>query len=463
VIGRRSLRQRLTASFAVGAAALSLLFGGITFLSVRAVLVGDREQAEQQQAYVNAALVRNAALSGGPSIPTLLRSLNSATASTSYLRQSGRWIQVAGQRPDTFATAAFLHILERRQVVSQERTLHGTPYFVVGVPLPSIHSEYLVVRSLRDLNRSLATILGIFGAVTVFTTLSGTVVGRRLTVRTVAPLKKAADTAELLAHGDYSARLTEDGDSEVAALAASFNAMVEQLTQRIARDARFASDVSHELRSPLTTLSTSVAVLQRSRDALSPDAQRVLDVLTADVGTFRTLVEDLLEMASSDAGQGAMFAETLPIAELLDRSIESANHRLGLLDVDRIVDDDVAGVLVRVDRRRFERVISNLLDNADRYGGGATAVHLFRDANQICITVDDAGPGVAIDDRTKVFERFYRGAASGARGEVKGSGLGLSIVADHIHHFGGTVQVGDSPAGGCRVQLTLPIQFGESA
>jgi two-component system sensor histidine kinase MtrB len=120
---------------------------------------------------------------------------------------------------------------------------------------------------------------------------------------------------------------------------------------------------------------------------------------------------------------------------------------------------------VGVDKRRFERVMANLMENAAHYGGGVTEVTV-RPGDQeevVEVTVDDAGPGIDPGERSKVFERFYRGSASGRRGAGTGSGLGLALVAEHMRVMQGDVRVESSPPGGARFVLSLPVLDGDEA
>jgi two-component system sensor histidine kinase MtrB len=233
------------------------------------------------------------------------------------------------------------------------------------------------------------------------------------------------------------------------------------LVDRLERDARFASDVSHELRSPLTTLATTASVLQQHREDLSPAGQESLDLLLADLSIFQSLVEDLLEMARSDAGAVPLVMEKVPAIELLHQSVRSAAARHALVEPVVEVDESVCDPLVEVDRRRFERVITNLIDNAHRYAEGAVAVRMNRVANHLAINIDDAGPGVPLDEREHVFERFFRGRAAHDRGIARGTGLGLALVRDHVKAFGGTISVLESDDGGARFQILLPIVEGD--
>jgi signal transduction histidine kinase len=216
--------------------------------------------------------------------------------------------------------------------------------------------------------------------------------------------------------------------------------------------------VSHELRSPLTTLSTSLDVIRSRRDELPPRSQAALDLLDADVRRFRRMVEDLLEISRFDAGVAELEVEAVDLRELVRHTIAAqpeGEH------VPVTVDGSGGEPVVLGDKRRLERVVANLVENAAAYGGGATGVAVERHDGKVRVVVEDAGGGVPPLERTKVFERFFRGSASGRRGTGGGSGLGLALVAEHVHLHGGDVWVEDGPGGvGARFVVELPAAPG---
>jgi two-component system, OmpR family, sensor histidine kinase MtrB len=148
--------------------------------------------------------------------------------------------------------------------------------------------------------------------------------------------------------------------------------------------------------------------------------------------------------------------ESVLALELVRQSVRSAARRHGLAEPPVNVNDEVGSPVITVDRRRFERVIANLIDNAHYYAGGATEVCIDIESDQLAINVDDAGAGVPDEERESVFERFFRGRAAHDRGIARGTGLGLALVRDHVRAFGGTIRVVESPAGGARFQILLP-------
>lgn len=462
---RRSLRLRLTIAVGLGAGILSVLFASLAYVGVRHILVTDRDTTDLRQAYVNAVVVRSDLEHANPHLQRLMSSLDDATSSTSIVEVGTHWYAKNPHDDYPIAPTAMRVLASQDQVARQVVITHGTPTLFIDVPLPAVDAVYYQLDNLHDLDATLGNLALLFAAGAIFTTALGVLGGRRVIRRSMAPLEVASAAAERIAHGALDTRMPEDQRSaEVAALATSFNTMLDRLVDRLERDARFAGDVSHELRSPLTTLATTVEVLRHYRDALPAEGQSAFDLLATDVGTFQELVEDLLEIARYDAGASSMHLETLRVAELVRQCVLSAQRRHQLAPVPVETSGEAVEELhVSVDRRRFERVITNLLDNAARYGHGAVAIRLTPSDHHVDIDVDDAGPGIDPADASKVFERFYRGGVASSRGTAHGTGLGLALVADHVEHFGGQVAVLASPEGGARFRITLPTVDAEDA
>ena len=297
----------------------------------------------------------------------------------------------------------------------------------------------------------------------VVTTLLGTALGRFASVRSLRPLADVSRAAGAIASGDLDTRLDlEAADPDLEGFTMSFNAMVDQLQERIQREARFNSDVSHELRSPLTTLAAAMEVLEADRDKLPPRSKRALQLLADDVRRFQRMVGDLLEMSRADAGSVDVFLQEVNVSELVQHSVETGFGHMVIHGPSRPpevqIDPLVRSWRVGVDKRRFERVMVNLMENADHYGGGATTIAVGPgDGIDVEVRVDDDGPGIDPLERLKIFERFYRGSASGRRGTGTGTGLGLALVDEHMSVMHGSVRVESSESGGARFVLTLPV------
>ena len=470
---------RITAVFGLGALILSILMGGLSYFTVRHFLLAGRESTDQHQAFLNASALRSSLQSSSTVyVPGLLSNIDAGTDAHSVLFHGSKTYDSSL----SVTASAIPHqlrdvVLDGTAATQTLRTPQGTAEIVIGVPIPSVHADYFDVFDLSDLDhtlRVLALALFVAGGIT---TIFGIALGRFASTRSLRPLAVVSRAAGAIAAGDLDTRLDlEAADPDLEGFTLSFNAMVDQLQERIEREARFNSDVSHELRSPLTTLAAAMEVLETDREELPPRSQRALQLLSDDLRRFQRMVGDLLEMSRAEAGSVDLFLEEVQVAELVQRSVETGfGHMVargpgpgGPPDVD--VDPAVRSWRVGVDKRRFERVMVNLMENASHYGGGVTGIAVRPGAGdadgnarrrrrhrQVDVIVDDEGPGIDPLERTKVFERFYRGSASGRRGASTGTGLGLALVAEHMHVMRGEVRVESSPAGGARFVLTLPV------
>lgn len=294
---------------------------------------------------------------------------------------------------------------------------------------------------------------------TIITVLVGLVLGIVSSERVVRPLAGAADAARAIAEGRLDTRLEPTDDLDLNALTDSFNDMVARLQDRVERDARFTSDVSHELRSPLMTLAASVEVMMSRREELSERSQAALDLLVADVARFSSLVEDLLEISRYDAGAVRLNRDDLNVSEFVDQAVRASSLPRSSIDVDaRCVDARLSG-----DRRRLARVVANLIDNARLHGGGSAAIRVSPaddSTSHVWISVEDRGDGVPEADRERIFERFSRGAGASKRGSSEGAGLGLALVREHVRLHGGRVWVETHRDGeaGSRFVVELPCE-----
>jgi len=211
---------------------------------------------------------------------------------------------------------------------------------------------------------------------------------------------------------------------------------------------RFVSDVAHELRGPLTTLVATVEVISRRTDDLPDRVVAAVELLDAQVHSLNRLVVDILDISFYDAGLAALDVQPIRLerflGELLDRRGEGATLQIA---------DDAD--LVRADPRRLCQIMTNLLDNARNYAGGATSLRSERGPGAIRLVVEDAGPGLTEEERGRVFARFERGTL-GRKGSVRGSGLGLALVAEHVRLHDGRVWIEDAAPTGARFVVALP-------
>ena len=336
-------------------------------------------------------------------------------------------------------------------------SLDDEPELGFGVSLQGTDDEgaaYFEIVALDETADTLRSLGFILVGAAALATGTGAALGWWASRRALLPLTEVGAAAAAIAGGRLDTRLEAANDSDLARLTESFNEMAAALETRIARDEQFASDVSHELRSPLMTLSASIEVLKARRDDLDERAASALDLLVADVARFEQLVNDLLEISRLEAGAGQLDLDAVDPSELVLHAVGAASNA----GVPVHYDEDVAGTRILVDKRRMVRVVANLLDNADKYAGGATAVRVALVDDNVRIVVEDEGPGVPDEVRTKIFDRFARGTEGGRRTMDRGVGLGLALVAEHIRLHGGSVWVEDRADGkdGAAFVVELP-------
>jgi signal transduction histidine kinase len=448
------LRARITLAFAVGALLLSGLLSITTLALTRSNLLDQREEAAVVVVYQNAGIVQQQA--GTIDDVSLLSSLQTPLGSRPVLYNGREFVSLTPE----FGQEALPQELRDAVVSGQPSRMRfqrrGEMQLAIGIPIPSAEVAYFEVVSLDDLEDTLEALgVSLVGA-SVVTTLAGAGLGWWASRRALRPLAGVATAATALADGRLDTRLDSSDDPDLQPIAASFNDMAQALQDRIESDARFASDVSHELRSPLMTLAASLEVMENQRGDLPERARAALDLMAADIDRFRQLVEDLLEISRFDAGVAHLELEDVHLAELVMQAVAHSTES----DVPVELDAELAGVVVPADKRRIVRVIANLLDNAAKYGGGATSVSLRRADHGIQIAVEDRGKGVPAEDREVIFGRFSRGGAAGRRGASEGVGLGLALVDEHVRLHGGRVWVEDRADGevGARFVVELPVE-----
>ncbi|MFN3602559.1 MAG: sensor histidine kinase [Dietzia sp.] len=261
--------------------------------------------------------------------------------------------------------------------------------------------------------------------------------------------------AEISASGRGDRVPVPEAEDEIARLARTMNAMLARLDSARTAQVAFVGDASHELRSPLSTLST---LLELSSTSGTPvDVETVDELLLPEVQRMRSMVEDLLLLAKNDERGVPLRREDVDLDDIV---LSEVGRLRGLGGLD--VTGSVEPARLVGDPDALLRVVRNLVDNARRHAREAVSIGLTVDRPahgepRAVITVDDDGEGVPPDQRDTVFDRFARLDADRARG-TGGSGLGLAIVAEITRSHGGTVRVSDSPSGGARFVVELPVE-----
>lgn len=435
-------------NFAGGALLLSAVLSIGTYLVARDYLVDQRERAATGQAFADASYVRAGLLTASTPVSEVLGEVSPPADAAVFLRRDGEWYSSSLTLPSDVVPVSLQDAVAAGDAGVGWTQLNGTPAIVVGVHVPAVDAEFYEVASAVELDRTLNTIAAVLAGFAALTTVGGGLLGRWASRRVLAPLNAVAGAAARIAGGDMRTRVEPTSDPDLLTIVGSFNSMVDALDERIERDARFTADVAHELRSPLTTLTTSVEVLRRRRHELSPPSRDALDLVTEELGRFRSVLENLLELGRLDAGGGAHRAVPVEVHELVRQALITSGRPEALLR------SSAAPLQAAVDKQRMSRALINVFDNADLHGGGLVAVHIEAVDGGAAIHVDDEGPGVPETERAHIFERFVRG---GSRRSLPGAGLGLSLVAETLRGHDGVVTCTPSPAGGARFTLWLPL------
>ena len=442
---RLSLHHRLAAAFAILALVLSTVLAALTYDFCRRYLISHRESGATRQALIDAGLVASAqrdARSAGPALPEF------GTATDTFgalLRVDGVWHGSSATTATTELPPSLVRLADDGKVARQRAAYGGATALFVAVPIPGSDDVYVEAFALTDLERTLHTIAMVvtFGAIA--TTLLGALLGIAASRLVMRPLRDVAEAAEGISAGDLDRRLRPTGDADLERLVAAFNEMVDALEERGDQEARFASDVSHELRTPLTAMRGALDLLDRR---LGPEARDVFEVLRQQCTRFEKLVLDLLEISRFDTSDHELTLEHVDPRLVVEAAMRNSGHA----DVPVVIDASAPTDFV-LDKRRIDRILANLLANADLHAGGARRVCISGTEDRLRIAVEDAGPGIPEQERAVIFERFHRGP--NASGDT-GTGLGLAIVAEHCGVHGGTVCAEPRRDGGARFVVEIP-------
>lgn len=278
--------------------------------------------------------------------------------------------------------------------------------------------------------------------------------------RALRPLDQLASAAQAIDVSNLSHRLDVPVSAgELQRLAVTFNGMLDRLESGVANIARFTSEASHELRTPVSLVRTTAELALR-RERTGDEYRRALTEIRGESERMSGLVDDLLTMARSDAGVEAGPESVVDLAQAAAEFVDEWRSGLGarMADVEFVRSHEPTQI--HAEARQVRRLLTILCENAIKYTpSGRVVVRVERAGHRSRLVVEDEGIGVSAEDRPRVFERFFRGEAARA-GSAVGSGLGLSIADVIVQRLGGTIAL-ESPsastARGTRVTVTLPI------
>ena len=394
------------------------------------------------------------------------------TTAVTLLDLSGNVVgQVGGQFANSIDIKEF-HKLTPAEVLKNK----GKPFTIPGADgepdiravariLPSGVGTVVISVALDSVDRTMRGLAGIYFLISLIVIIAIGFVARSLIKLSLKPLNKIEETAAAIAEGDLSARLPEvNPNTEVGRLTGSLNTMLSRIEESFAvrtesenKLRRFIADASHELRTPLTAI-RGFAELHRQGAVTGEDkTKELISRIEKESIRMSSLVEDLLLLARLDQSR-ELTIDPVDINHLVNEAIASAkaagpSHEITL----KSSSDEV---FVLGDSMRIHQAVSNLLANARTHTPAGTKIEMeiLQNESEVQISVSDNGPGLSLEDQTRIFERFFRADPSRARVSGEGSGLGLAIVDAVMKAHGGSVEVLSELDQGAKFTLHFPVK-----
>ncbi|MFE1770589.1 ATP-binding protein [Streptomyces sp. NPDC059008] len=384
----------------------------------------------------------------------------------------------------------------------QRKQVGDTPYLVAGAKVIGGGPTGYMMKSLAAERQDLNSLAWSLGIATALALVGSALLAQAAATTVLRPVQRLGHAARQLGEGRLETRLRVTGTDELADLSRTFNRTAERLQQRVeelsAREAasrRFVADMSHELRTPLTAITAVSEVLEEEADSLDPMIAPAVQLVVSETRRLNDLVENLMEVTRFDAGTARLVLDDVDVADQVTACIDARAWLDAVdLDADR-------GIVARLDPRRLDVILANLIGNALKHGGSPVRVSVHtedggeqrvRDAagedeaggaavpgaaqapesaadgpaeqtddtgrpgsGELVIRVRDHGPGIPEEVLPHVFDRFYKASASRPRSD--GSGLGLSIALENAHIHGGEITAANLPEGGAVFTLRLPM------
>lgn len=442
---RIGLRTRVALAFGLLSLVIAGAVSGATYSVARWYLLNQREDVAITRAILDSRAA-DAALAAGLEPTEALVQIPSVGTSQPMIQVDDVWYTSGVTVPPDALPPSLLSTAATNGGAQQRTTIGDEQYLLVAIELPD--ALYVEVFQLRDLS----LILTIGGWLLVLQTLVagliGVFIGRYAFGQIIRPLFRLGAGARRIASGELSTRIPLNRDPDLDPIAASFNGMAESVQSRIQREQRFSANVSHELRSPLTAVVGTVDLLEKNLDQLPEREQRLITTLQTQTSRMSQMLIDLLEISR-------IGSDDPPLIE----SVDVRTLCLDAIHVRDLPEELVVGPsrTIETDTRRFERIVGNLIDNANRHGGGVTCVRIVtavRDGvTYVQVRVEDVGPGISPSEVDKLFEPFTRGDDAK---KTSGAGLGLAIAHEQAQLLGIKLTVDPEYSQGACFVIEIP-------
>ncbi|WP_240796447.1 HAMP domain-containing sensor histidine kinase [Streptomyces sp. RFCAC02] len=342
----------------------------------------------------------------------------------------------------------------------QRVSVGGEPYLIGGTRVLDDGPTGYMLTSLGSENDDLTSLAWSLGVATALAVIGSVLLAQAAARTVLRPVQRLSDAAQRLGEGRLDTRLEVRGADELAQLTRTFNdaaasleTRVAELSDRESASRRFVADMSHELRTPMTAITAMTEVLEEEIDTLDPMIAPAVQLVVSETRRLNDLVENLMEVTRFDAGTARMVLDDVDMADQVTACVD-ARAWLDAIDLDA-----PRGIIARLDPRRLDVILANLVGNALKHGGSPVRVTVreevsARGAQEVTVRVADRGPGIPEEVLPHVFDRFYKASASRPRSD--GSGLGLSIALENAHLHGGEIEAANGPGGGAVFTLRLP-------
>ncbi|MEJ2346397.1 MAG: ATP-binding protein [Gammaproteobacteria bacterium] len=276
------------------------------------------------------------------------------------------------------------------------------------------------------------------------------------------PVRQIDQAIRQLGSGEFTTPVAVEGPRDLEELGRRLDWMRERLLELENQKVMFLRHMSHELKTPLATIREGAELLnERLVGSLNPEQAEVVDLLRSNSLQLQSLIENLLNFSIAQSTSPSISGSAVHLDEMI-RSV-MGEHRLSMRSKQLQPIEELDAVSVIGDREKLRTVVDNLVSNAVKFSPtrGKLRVRLQRDADHAIIEIQDEGPGIAREDRDRVFEAFFQGRAK-PQGHVKGTGLGLSIAREYVKSHGGEIRVAPTHAG-AMLRVSLPIRSGGAA
>lgn len=327
----------------------------------------------------------------------------------------------------------------------------------------TLHELHNMGEELEPMFQGLKACVLLYAAV-VFVALLATVVftnlylTRNLFAHIQKPLDALMQGVKRIEDGDLDSPIAYEEQDEFRMACDAVDAMAVRLKKSLTEQQReqqrkqeLIAGMSHDLKSPLTTIRAYTEALLEGVAPDEPTRQRYLQTIYARETDLEALVNRLFELAKLGASEYPMHLKALPLQETLHHILNTCDHEGMSVDCDAVID-----CTVLADRELLQRVLNNLVDNSRKYGANALSFGSVCEGDTVTLWMEDNGPGVPEEQLPYLFEPFYRGDAARTKPGA-GSGLGLAVVKKSMQQMGGNVRAENAPGGGLRIVMQLPM------